>query len=89
MIAPESMRRHAAASSSMSALGMTRRPTGHDRVGGDDVGAAQFLVDPDAGKRHLRLLARQPVGERARQLALHRNLVDSAGCSESGSIRPD
>jgi hypothetical protein len=46
------------------------------RVGGEDEGAAQFVVEPNRIQRGFGLDARQPIGAGARQLTASRRLVD-------------
>ena len=53
-------------------------------VGGEDVGAFEFLVDAHHGERRVGLGAREPGGAGARQLALLRRLVDVGGFERVG-----
>src|SRR6266545_1643763 len=48
----------------------------HDRVGGEDIGATELLIDAHLLERGFRLGARQPVGAGARQLTALRRLVE-------------
>jgi hypothetical protein len=57
-------------------LGQNAPADRHHRVGGQDVGAAQFVVEQHIGQRHFRLGAGQPVGIGARDLAAARAFVD-------------
>ena len=60
-------------------LGQDAPADRHHRVGGDDVGSRQFLIEPHDRERRLGFRARQPVGAGARQLALLGHLVDVGG----------
>ncbi len=51
----------------------------NDGVGGENVGAFQFVIDAHHGKRGFRLLAGEPRGAGARQFAPLRRFVDVGG----------
>jgi len=59
---------------------------GDNRIGGDDVGAFELLVDAHHGERSLGLQARQPRRASTRQLARFGVSSMSAGRSASGSM---
>ena len=66
-------------------LGQDAAADRHHRVGREDVGAAQILVAAArVASAASALVARQPVGERARQLALLGHLVDVGGQQRVG-----
>ncbi len=61
-----------------------RRPTADHGIGGEDIGAAQFLVRAAQLERRFRLGAREAVGAGARQFALEGRLVDIGGPQRIG-----
>ena len=57
---------------------------GDDGIGGEDVGAFEFVVDADHGERRFRLRAREAHRAGARQLAAFRRFVDVGGAQRVG-----
>ncbi len=76
---PDSSRRHCAGFVEQFRLRQNAAADRDDGVGGEDIGAAQFVIELDGFQRRMGLGVRQPVGVGARQLATLRRLVDVRG----------
>jgi len=78
------MRRHVAASSKTSHLGKARRPT-HTAVSAANEASTKAVATLGDGRGDGRLLAREPLDERARRLAAARRFIDVGG-NDGGGI---